>query len=209
MRLGLLADIHEDVAMLEAALSALHREGADQLAVPGDVFEHGRRIGETAAILAASGAVGVWGNHDVGLCHEVDDWIRARFDPPVLDYFATLRPSLTIGDCHVSHVQPRLDPRVPTDFYETGGRPTTPEQAARCLAARPERFLLMGHYHRWSIADRRGPCAWDWISPFRFGPGGRYVIVCGAVMDGRCGILDDERGVLVPLDLRDGASAVG
>lgn len=204
MRLGILADIHEDVAMLDAAIARLRREGVDRLVVLGDVFETGRRIEETVAVLRAAATVGVWGNHDVGLCHEVDDGIRERFGASVLDYFATLQPSLTLGDCHVSHGPPWLDPRVAADFYETGGPPNTAEQAERCLACRPERLLLMGHFHRWSITTRDGPRFWDWLSPFRFEPGERYVIVCGPVMDGRCGLLDDEQGLLMPFDLRDG-----
>jgi predicted phosphodiesterase len=204
MRLGLLADIHEDVDMLTAAIARLRREGVDRLVVLGDVFETGRRIEETVAVLAEAGTVGVWGNHDLGLCHEVEDWTRERFGGSVLEYFASLRPSLILGDCHISHVQPWLDPHVATEFYETGGAPNTAEQAARCLDCRPERFILVGHFHRWSIASRDGPRSWDWISPFRFEPGERYVIAAGAVMDGYCALVDDVEGCLVPFGLRDG-----
>ena len=58
MRLGILADIHEDVPKLTLALRHLRREGVEQVVVLGDVFETGRRLNETVALLAEAGAVG-------------------------------------------------------------------------------------------------------------------------------------------------------
>ena len=37
------------------------------------------------AVLRAAGAVGVWGNHDVGLCLQVPEKLRRQADPAVLD----------------------------------------------------------------------------------------------------------------------------
>ena len=48
MKLGILADIHEDVEALEKALDLLRQEGADRLVVLGDVFHLGQRVTETA-----------------------------------------------------------------------------------------------------------------------------------------------------------------
>ena len=70
MRLGILADIHEDVAKLTLALRHFRREGVERVVLLGDVFDTGKRLRETVALLAGAGAVGVWGNHDLGLCHE-------------------------------------------------------------------------------------------------------------------------------------------
>ena len=60
MRLGLIADIHEQVEFLRAALNRFHQEQVDRVVVLGDVFETGERIKETCWLLAEAQAVGVW-----------------------------------------------------------------------------------------------------------------------------------------------------
>src|SRR4051794_23949367 len=99
MKLGILADIHEDVEGLALALERLRAEGVDRLVVLGDVIYHGRDAAETVRLLADAGAVGVWGNHDLGLCLEPVDWVRSRFAGPVLDFMQTLRPRLELEGC--------------------------------------------------------------------------------------------------------------
>ena len=73
MKLGLLADIHEQTGQLRKAIAVLRRHGADRFVVLGDVFETGKRMEETVGLLRQVEAVGVWGNHDVGLCFDPDD----------------------------------------------------------------------------------------------------------------------------------------
>jgi predicted phosphodiesterase len=68
MKLGILADVHEHVENLREALEVLRQQGADRFVVLGDVFETGKRLEETIGLLREVNAVGVWGNHDVGLC---------------------------------------------------------------------------------------------------------------------------------------------
>ena len=61
-------------------------------------------------------AVGVWGNHDIGLCHWVEERIRARHPAAALDCLAAPRPRPVVGGCHYSHVEPPVLPvagRVP------------------------------------------------------------------------------------------------
>ena len=59
MRLGLLADIHEQVEFLRAALDRFRQEQVDRVVVLGDVFETGERIEETCHLLFEAQAVGV------------------------------------------------------------------------------------------------------------------------------------------------------
>jgi predicted phosphodiesterase len=47
MRLGILADIHEEVERLRRAIDLLSRQAADRFVVLGDVFETGKQIKET------------------------------------------------------------------------------------------------------------------------------------------------------------------
>jgi predicted phosphodiesterase len=51
MKLGLLADIHEQTDYLRKAIDVLQQHGADRFVVLGDVFEMGKRIEETIHLL--------------------------------------------------------------------------------------------------------------------------------------------------------------
>jgi predicted phosphodiesterase len=46
MKYGLLADIHESVEWLTAAIRHLVAAGVDELVVLGDIFETGQRLGK-------------------------------------------------------------------------------------------------------------------------------------------------------------------
>ena len=57
MRLGILADIHEQTKQLREAISVLQQHGAERFVVLGDVFEMGKRIEETVYLLQQVKAV--------------------------------------------------------------------------------------------------------------------------------------------------------
>ena len=83
MRLGIVADIHEDAEKLALALRRFRGEGVDRVVCLGDVaFALGSGLHETVALLADAGAVGVWGNHDLGLCHEPDEHFKLLLRRP-------------------------------------------------------------------------------------------------------------------------------
>src|SRR5437016_3516617 len=110
MRIGLLADIHEDVERLNAAIARCRREGADRLLTLGDIYQDGRRFAATVELLAAADVAGVWGNHEFGICHEPDEWVERTFDAPTRAYMARLRPRLEVAGVLLGHVLPRHDP---------------------------------------------------------------------------------------------------
>ena len=112
MRIGLLADIHDDALNLRRALREFDRQHVDQVVVLGDTvtWPDPEPVAEVARLLQAAGAIGVWGNHDLGLCHEVDEAMRRTWAPDVLKFMSTMRPRLELGPCHFSHVEPWLDP---------------------------------------------------------------------------------------------------
>ena len=83
MKFGLVTDIHEHVEFLRVALDRFRQEQVDQIVVIGDIFETGEQVEETCQMLAEAKAVGVWGNHDYGLCVDPPDDIRARFPATV------------------------------------------------------------------------------------------------------------------------------
>jgi predicted phosphodiesterase len=200
MRVGILADIHEDVEALGQALDLLRREGVSRLVVLGDLFYAGRQVAETADLLAGAGAVGVWGNHDLGLCHEPDSRLRARYPGRVFDFLRTLGPRLELEGCLFTHGLPHWDATDPTAYY-LGDRPETPEGLAGSFSASPCRRAFVGHFHRWLAATPEGILAWDGSSPVVLDPGRRYLVVVAAVCDGWCAVFDTDSGQLVPCRL--------
>jgi predicted phosphodiesterase len=198
MRLGILADIHEDAAKLALALRLFRQEGVRQVVLLGDVaFELGSRLHETVALLAGAGAVGVWGNHDLGLCYEPEGWVRQRYAGPVLTFLGTLRPRLELAGCLFTHGLPCRDATDP-DVYYLGERPETPGGLAAGFGACDHAACLVGHFHRRLAATPEGPLPWDGRTPLRMREGRRYLVVVAAVCDGWCAAFDTASRELVP-----------
>jgi Calcineurin-like phosphoesterase superfamily domain len=203
MKLGLLADIHEDVERLRLAIDRLRALGVDQFVMLGDVFDHGDRprLDAVMALLDEVGAVGVWGNHDFGLCVDPDEHVRTTYSARTLASFARLRGRLEIDGCLFTHIEPWLDPTQLEDLWQCGPHPDRPEQAALSFAAAPQRLMFMGHNHRWIIARPGEFFPWKGETPFTFDPAERYLIVVHAVCDGWCAHLDTAANVLTPVAL--------
>src|SRR5262245_2337910 len=199
MRLGLLADIHEAVAALRAALQLFRRNGVDKILHLGDICRMHHDLPETCRILEEAGVEGVWGNHDLGLCREVDDRLRHRFEPGVLRYMSTLQPSLVHGDCLYTHVEPWLDPHDVFQLWYFGGLPDSPGKLAKCFDAVPQRVLFSGHVHRWFLGTDDGPCEWVGGQPIRLAPPKRYMLILHALVEGHCAIYDTETFEFTPL----------
>lgn len=198
MKLGLLADIHECLPNLEAALEWLAAQRVEQIVFLGDLCETGRHLGPAAAMLRAVGAVGVFGNHDMGLVVEPEPALRARFPADALAYLDTLGGVLSLDDCRFSHVQAWMDPRDWSQPWYLHDPPRSREQILRNLDAAAERILFQGHYHKWLVADRRGPRAWNCECPIQLVAPERFVVIVDAVLGGWCATYDTATGWLVP-----------
>ncbi len=198
MRLGLLADVHEQLENLAAAIARCRREGADRLLLLGDVFETGARFGQTVALLRECGVAGVWGNHDFGICHEPDQTIRDRFVGPILDYMSRLQPRMEVDGVLLSHVLPCLEPTDLTQPWYVERFPETAEAAAPNFAAFPHRRMFVGHYHYWRIATPRGALPWAGERSFYFDKNQRYLVAVAAVHEGFCAVYDTEADWLLP-----------
>jgi predicted phosphodiesterase len=199
MKLGLITDIHEQTDLLRMALDHLGKESVDQIVVIGDLFELGERIDETCRLLADSGAIGVWGNHDFGLCIDVDDECRAKYSDCVISYMGTLRPRLDIGECHFTHVEPWLDPLDVAQLWYFEGPPNIQRDLDRIFQAVPNRIMFSGHLHRWLLATPQAIQTWRGDAAI-FLRNDRYFAVIGALCEGKYAMFDTDSLELVPFN---------
>ena len=199
MKLGLITDVHEQVEFLRTALDRFRQEQVDQIVVIGDIFETGERIEETCQMLAEAKAVGVWGNHDYGLCDNPTDEIRAKFPPSVTEYMTTLRPRLELDGCYFAHVEPWLDPEDIMDLWFFEGPPASDGRLDRIFNAVPNRLMFAGHYHRWMLVTPAGIAEWKGECAINLDHG-RYFVMVDALADGHFAILDTDTSDLVPFN---------
>jgi predicted phosphodiesterase len=202
MLLGLIADVHEADWLLREALDEFRRLGVDEIVFLGDLCGMHERLEETAALMREAGVVGVWGNHDFGLCHGVDEETRKRYSPELFAYTEALQGSLVREDCLFTHVEPWLDPHDLMSLWYFDGLPDTPEKLKRCFDAAPQRVLISGHVHRWFLASQEGPMEWAGGSRVGLRPPGRYLLIVDALVHGWAATYDTATGELTPLRLK-------
>lgn len=150
-------------------------------------------------MLSSAGAVGVWGNHDVGASLFPSAHLLQRADPDVLAFARTLEPFLVLSGVRFSHIEPWLDATRLTDLWTYDGPPSTAEKAQRSFDAVPERMLFLGHFHRWLLMTPRGQIPLDPTAPVPLPDSGRVLVVVAAVLNGWCALFDTETHVLVPV----------
>jgi hypothetical protein len=202
MRIGLLADVHEDVEGLAAAIPVCRQNGVDRLLTLGDILETGERFAEAVDLLREADVGGVWGNHEFGLYVGRGDSLKSRFDRRTLDYMQRLTARLEVEGVLLGHVLPCLDPMDAEQPWYVERAPATAEDAARNFAAFTERRMFVGHFHRWLAVTPDGPLKWSGERPIPFDPDVRYLVVIAAVCDGWCAIYDTETDVLTPCVVR-------
>ena len=197
MRIGILADPHEDVGRLAAAATILQQEGIDELVLLGDLVDTATQLDACVELLSAAGAVGMFGNHDLGLCWEPEPELLSHYSPAVVSFMAMLRPSLTTGGCWFGHVEPYLDPLDPMDYYaQDGGAYVSADRLRHAFDVRPERVLFVGHYHTWRATSRTTDDRWPEGASRRLDPAERWLIVVHALCDGHCARFDTDTGEL-------------
>lgn len=201
MKLGLITDIHEHVVNLKAALDALQKQQVDQIVVIGDLLEMGQRIEETCKLLADAKVIGVWGNHDFGLCgDDVHPDYRMRYSPAVFDYLNTLCARLVVKDCYFAHIEPWLNPEDIVDLWYFDGVPDSKEKLDRIFKNAPNRIMFAGHYHRWLAATPSELLDWNGERPLRLDQGPHFVVI-NALCEGSFATFDTVTSELVPYQL--------
>jgi len=198
MKLGLVTDIHAHVCHLQAALERLQNERVDQIVVIGDVVDAFAAVGETCRLLNEARAVGVWGNHDYGLCAEPDESVRSRCPAAALEFMASLRPRIEVAGCFFSHIEPWLDPEYLPDLWYGEGPPDNRDRLTQIFDAVPNRLIFAGHYHVWLAATPDAVIGWDGTNPLRL-DGGRHFVVVNALCEGHFATFDTATSELRPM----------
>ncbi|QDU28636.1 Calcineurin-like phosphoesterase superfamily domain protein [Anatilimnocola aggregata] len=201
MKLGLITDIHEQVDDLRVALARFKQERVDQIVMIGDVIELGERLDETCRLLLESKAIGVWGNHDYGLCVDPPQELQRKYSRDVFEFMGKLRPSLEIEGCYFSHVEPWLNPESLFDLWYYDGPPDEHGKLWRIFHAVPNRLMFAGHFHKWLLASPDQIHDWHGEKAVKLDQG-RYFVVIGAVCDGCFATFDTVTSELVPLSSR-------
>lgn len=204
MRLGLVTDVHNHAAELAQALALFRTCDVDQVLTIGDTcdaFAPPEGSDEVAKLLSACDAVGVWGNHDFGLCRDIPDSLRERFGAATFEFMQQMKPQLEIAGCYFSHKDAGVDPYDVTQLwdFEDDSRDLNKRARAGFTAVSSKRQFI-GHYHQWWATTPAGPLDWDGSEPLILQPEERYFIVVAAVFQGSCAVFDTQSGVLEPLN---------
>lgn len=183
IQIGVISDIHADLARLEAALALLKAHGVDQIICAGDLVEKGLDGDAVVRLIRAWAIPCVLGNHDVDAVNN-QKWFRenSRPDSPFLLADDTLKFLQILPETLASTqegLRMLVAHGVPGNEQIHLRHFNPPDYFARWLRGVQADILILGHTHQPMRALRRGM----WI----VNPGS----VCGplAAGSGTCGIL--------------------
>ena len=150
LRIAVIADIHANLAALEACLGSIEEADVDDVWCLGDVVGYGPDPDACAELVRERCSLCLAGNHDLAVLGQLDiesfsesaaaavTWTQGVVQEATLDFLGGLEPAGRrdgIDLCHAS-------PRDPIWEYVL-----TREQADACLDAQSERICLIGHSH--------------------------------------------------------------
>ncbi|HEY1355936.1 MAG TPA: metallophosphoesterase family protein [Solirubrobacterales bacterium] len=150
MRVAVIADIHANLAALEACLDSIEEAGVDEVWCLGDVVGYGPDPDACADLVRERCSLCLAGNHDLAVLGELDvesfsesaaaavTWTRRVISEATLEFLRGLAPAGQREGIELCHASPR-DP-----IWEYV---LTREQADACLDAQSERICLIGHSH--------------------------------------------------------------
>lgn len=157
MRLAVLADIHGNLAALEAVIADMADRTPDLVVNLGDSLSGPLAPSETADRLMALGWPTVRGNHDRYLSErqpaDLGSWDRPAFDTltdPARVWLRQLPASRTLegGRIYLCHATPASDETYPLEGVAAGTVHLSPRDAIEARFAGVEaRLILVGHSH--------------------------------------------------------------
>ena len=161
MRIGIIADIHGNLAALDAVLAALAADPPDELVCLGDVAATGPQPREVVARLRDLGCRTVMGNTDAWLIspppspaatdedarrtEEIDRWCAAQLSAADLAVLRTFRPTVELplepdASLLCYHGSPR-------SFDDIIAATTPDDELAPMLAGHRASIMAGGHWH--------------------------------------------------------------
>jgi predicted phosphodiesterase len=156
-RFAALADIHGNLAALDAVLADIALRGITSIVLLGDLLSGPLQPRETAHRLMQLGAPGIAGNHERQLLTHARDRMGAS-DAFAADaitdaqraWLAALPPSVRFGDeVLLCHGTPDDDLTYLLETIEpTGLRPATAAEVAQRLGGDSAKLTLCGHSHQ-------------------------------------------------------------
>lgn len=142
MRIGIVSDIHGNVAGLAAALDRMG--DVDELLCAGDIVEEFRFSNETVALLRERGARCVLGNHDIGLLSPHGERARTapHVDPELVAWLAGHPLSLELQLGGQRLLMTHASPCPPYTQYVMAG-----SQELRRFREIEADYVVIGHTH--------------------------------------------------------------
>lgn len=207
MRVAVISDIHANLHALEAVLEAIDADPPDALWCLGDLVGYGPRPNEVIALTRERAALGLLGNHDLGVLGRLDldefspdaaasaVWTQTVLLDEHRAYLESLSPEAKTEGAELYHASPR----DPVWEYVI-----TEESARAALEATVAPVVLVGHSHiALAITLTDGRLEGD-LAPEGSEIGldeGRWLLNPGSVGQPRDG---DPRAAWLELDLPSG-----
>lgn len=199
MRLGLISDVHGDLAGLTQALDLLHARGAETILCAGDLVEKGDAGGAVIDLIRRQGIPCVRGNHDVAALGN-QKWLRENGDPTNPNYHARLIPDDAL--MWLDSLPMRLSFQwgghrvlmahgTPSSYMEYLYPNSPPDLFKRVASEAGADFVILGHTHR----------------PMRVDVAGITILNPGSIFSegsGTCGLLDTAQGAFDVLRVSTG-----
>jgi len=150
LRVAVIADIHANLAALEACLDSIDEAGVDEVWCLGDVVGYGPDPNACAELVRERCSLCLAGNHDLAVLGELEveafsesaaaavTWTKDVIGETALEFLGGLEPAGQRDGVDLCHASPR-DP-----IWEYV---LTREQAGECLDVQSERICLIGHSH--------------------------------------------------------------
>jgi diadenosine tetraphosphatase ApaH/serine/threonine PP2A family protein phosphatase len=150
LRVAVISDIHANLHALEAVLEAIDADPPDELWCLGDLVGYGPRPNEVIALTRERAALGLLGNHDLGVLGRLDldefspdaaasaVWTQTVLLDEHRAYLESLSPAAKTEGAELYHASPR----DPVWEYVI-----TEESARAALEATVAPVVLVGHSH--------------------------------------------------------------
>lgn len=150
MKLGVVSDIHGDLASLEKAYSHLIAMGVDQIVAAGDLVGYGPSPDEVASFLMEHQIPSVRGNHDRWALArgpgKPDEYGGGTPSEETLAYLATLSPTMLVEGAARVGVVAHGSPSSDMEFVSRRTHP--PAVLRRYLRELSCDLLVVGHTHQ-------------------------------------------------------------